>query len=558
MVDAPTTTDWDRAVRAMEIFAVDPAGVGGLWLRARSGPARDQILAALDMLNLAARKLHPSIAEEQLFGGLDLSATLDAGRLVQSAGLLAAPGPLILTLAERCPARLAAHLGQVCDTGTHPVIALDEGAEPDETPPPALTERLGLFVGLNSIPMCAIGDLAKSDAVFAARDRLNGIEHSDADVRHLVELATVLGIGSLRAPIMGLAAARANAALFGRNRVTLDDLTTATELVLAHRATVLPAEDDAPPQGDEEDLQQAENPETNGTANEIPADVLLEAVRTALPSDVLASLAEGRAARARSGAAGSGSKRKGNRRGRPLPSRPGVPDGERRIDLVATLRAAAPWQPMRRVAASAEHRIHIRRSDLRVRRFQETSDRLLIFAVDASGSQAMTRLAEAKGAVELLLAQAYARRDHVALISFRGEGADLLLPPTRSLVQAKRRLQGLPGGGGTPLAAGLRLASEIAAHATRQGMTPTLALLTDGRANIALDGTANRKAAGADADRVARSFGAMGTPALIIDTAPRPQRGLSDLAVAAGGSYIALPRADAHRLSSAVMAAMPE
>ena len=118
----------------------------------------------------------------------------------------------------------------------------------------------------------------------------------------------------------------------------------------------------------------------------------------------------GRASRARSGAAGTGAAKAGNRRGRPLPARPGRLGTDARIDLVATLRAAAPWQPARRGDAPKGHSIHIRPADIRIRRFQETSDRLLIFAVDASGSLAMSRLAEAKGAVELLLGEAYARR----------------------------------------------------------------------------------------------------------------------------------------------------
>jgi magnesium chelatase subunit D len=196
----------------------------------------------------------------------------------------------------------------------------------------------------------------------------------------------------------------------------------------------------------------------------------------------------------------------------------------------------------------------IRPGDLRLRRFQELSDRVLIFAVDASGSAALARLAEAKGAVELLLAQAYARRDHVALVAFRGQAAEILLPPTRSLVQTKRRLAGLPGGGGTPLAAGLRAAAEVARLARARGMTPTLALLTDGRANVALDGRGDRAAALADALAMAQLW--TGWPAVVIDTATRPQAELRSLAAAMGATCLPLPRADAARLSAALTAAL--
>jgi magnesium chelatase subunit D len=161
-------------------------------------------------------------------------------------------------------------------------------------------------------------------------------------------------------------------------------------------------------------------------------------------------------------ASGTGAAKKGNRRGRPLPSRAGRLGSDTRVDLVATLRAAAPWQPLRRRATGQDDRLHVRMSDVRVRQFEERSDRAIIFVVDASGSAALARLAEAKGAIELLLGEAYARRDHVALVAFRGDGADILLPPTRSLVQTKRRLGQLPGGGGTPLASGLKAALDLA------------------------------------------------------------------------------------------------
>ncbi|MEM8959715.1 MAG: VWA domain-containing protein, partial [Pseudomonadota bacterium] len=291
---------------------------------------------------------------------------------------------------------------------------------------------------------------------------------------------------------------------------------------------------------------------------QLPAELLLEAVAAALPPDLLARLAARKARRASPGSTGTGARRKGNRRGRPLPSRPGRLDGTSRIDLVGTLRAAAPWQGLRRAQARTPRTLHVRAEDIRLKRYEDRTDRLLIFTVDASGSAALARLAEAKGAVELLLAEAYARRDHVALVAFRGESAETLLPPTRSLVQTKRRLAELPGGGGTPLAAGLQAAMALADQAQGRGMTPTLCLLTDGKANIALDGTASRAQAAEDAERVARAARATDLPALVIDMSKRPQPGLRALADTLAAPYVPLPRADAEGLSQAVTGALTD
>jgi magnesium chelatase subunit D len=194
----------------------------------------------------------------------------------------------------------------------------------------------------------------------------------------------------------------------------------------------------------------------------------------------------------------------------------------------------------------------IRHGDLRYKRYVDHSDRLLIFTVDASGSAAMARMGEAKGAIELLLAEAYARRDHVALIAFRGATAEVLLEPTRSLVQTKRKLAALPGGGATPLAAGLMAAQSMALHARRKGLTPTVITLTDGRANMSLDGTPNRGQAGDDAQTVARALRASRVDSIVIDTGRRPERALAQIADILGGAYIALPRTDARSLSDAV------
>ena len=197
-------------------------------------------------------------------------------------------------------------------------------------------------------------------------------------------------------------------------------------------------------------------------------------------------------------------------------------------------------------------RVHVTRDDLRVQRRVQRRATTTIFAIDASGSQALHRLAEAKGAVELLLADCYARRDRVAVIGFRGAAAQVLLAPTRSLVRAKRQLAGLPGGGGTPLAAGIDAVQAMAGAVRRGGATPLVVLLTDGRANIARDGSPGREAAARDALSAARAFAATSTAALLIDTSPQPSAAAQAIAAALGARCIALPHAQAQALSQAV------
>ena len=556
---------WQRVNLALACFALDPAALGGIWLRARVGPVRDRVqdalYTALQGLNL--RRIHPGIGDDALFGGVDLSATLAEGRVVRTKGLLGDPAVLVMPMAERVKPGLAARLAAALDAGKGlSLIALDEGAEPEERVPSALADRLAIHLDLGEQGLTESPELALDiDALAEARALLSLVTVPDSAIAELAEVAARLGIGSLRAPLQALAVARASAALSGEDCVESADLMLAVELVLAPRATQIPETQESAEEPEQPDPppESEDQPQPESEEDRIdlpPAEMLLEAAKAMLPPDLLARLAAGRAVRASPSASGSGAAKKGNHRGRPLPSRAGRPGGDARVDLVATLRAAAPWQPMRRKLADQHDRLHIRMSDIRLRQFEETSDRAIIFVVDASGSAALARLGEAKGAIELLLGEAYARRDHVALVAFRGEGAEVLLPPTRSLVQTKRRLSQLPGGGGTPLAAGLKAALELAMLAQGKGMTPSVALLTDGRANVDLSGTANRTQAGDDATAMARAIRARGWPGIVIDTGVRPTRGLDALAREMGAPYLPLPRADARSLSAAVDASL--
>jgi magnesium chelatase subunit D len=291
---------------------------------------------------------------------------------------------------------------------------------------------------------------------------------------------------------------------------------------------------------------------------------MVAAVQACLSPGVLAMLRAKQTIRAQQAGGGkAGASVKNRQRGRPLGAiRGNLRDGMR-LHVLATLRAAAPWQALRQRSRPDAHasaptkRIQVRREDFHVKRFRQHSSTTAVFVVDASGSSALHRLAEAKGAVELLLADCYVRRDRVAVLAFRGAQAQLLLPPTRSLTRAKRALAALPGGGGTPLAAALDATQALTRQISRGGDTPLVVLLTDGRANVARDGSPGRGQATEEALAAARALAAQALTCLLIDTSPQAQDTARVLAQAMHAHYLPLPHADAHKLSQAVRLARP-
>ena len=548
--------DWAAAC-----LAIDPA-LGGIVLRLRASPAREDWLAAIaPYFPNPPRRLQVAAAEDRVFGGLDLAATLAAGRPVHHSGLIYADqATFILPMAERMTPGFAARLVAArADGGQARLILLDETAEDEDTAPPtALTDGLAFQVSQISSSWPAFDP----ETIAAACTALAQIETPSDLAEHMVIAAAALGIDSLRAPLLALRCARAVAALAGDKKVSDDAARIAATLVLSHRATQLPQTEDptdpepesTPPDPPPESDNQ-ENSDTAQDRTKPPSEILLEAAAAQIPPDLLARLqAQGSLSKGQS--AGAGEDMRGKARGRPAGTRRGDPRSGARLDLISTLRAAAPWQPLRQRMTGTTDRVIVTSDDLRIRQFRQRTERVVIFCVDASGSAAMTRLAETKGAIELMLAEAYVRREQVALIAFRGETAEVLLPPTRSLVQAKRRLAALPGGGGTPLASGLETALSLADQIRRRGQTAHLAMLTDGRANIARDGSPGRQQAAEDARDLARLVRAAGLPVLLIDTAPRPQQTARELADTMGGTYLPMPRADAHRINSAMRAGL--
>lgn len=615
------------ALTAATLLAIDPVGLGGVVLRAGHGPAREAWLAQLRRLLPAGtpqRRMPASADTTAVLGGLDFAASLQAGRPVLQAGLLvqADGGLLTLAMAERLSAASAALLAAALDTGEAVLerdglacrlparvglVALDEGRDDDEQLPPALRERLAFRIeeaalaGLETLDL----DGPDHDGAYlrAARQCLPRVMVGEDIAQALCAAAQALGVDSMRGPWLALRAARAAAAWEGRQRVTAEDAALAARLVLAHRATQLPAPaepapadppqdspeppgDSAPdsppaaasrqnpadpPPADAAPPPEAEDPATDATPPEVDlAERVINSAQAAIPPGLLALLAQGarHAGRAPGGAGRSGALRQGLHRGRPVGARRGEPRGGARLQLLETLRAAAPWQRLRAAQDAADPaaratrpsaapaptfgRVRVRREDFHVTHFKQRATTTTVFVVDASGSSALHRLAEAKGAVELLLADCYVRRDRVAVLGFRGQQAEVLLPPTRSLTRAKRSLAALPGGGGTPLASALDATRGLVEGLRRAGDTPVVVLLTDGRANIARDGAPGRQRATEDAIAAATALRALGASSLLLDTSPQPQAAAQALARCMGANYLPLPHADARAMSGAV------
>lgn len=552
----------DTVLSAIQLFLANPIGFGGICLRGY-GPARDalvQMIVAALPDDKKPIKIPVNVDQDRLLGGLDLTATLARGKRIDAPGLLsqAQGGIIILPMAERMQDDIAAHIAKALDARQVSVILLDDSIDNDEAPPIILMERIAFHCDCAAMAM-------PEGAPFVNAPNIGPVITNDAQRQVLAATAAAFGIASVRPLIFAQHAACYSAAMHKRSQIDDDDITSAISLILAPRATQIPQmppdmPEDQPPPEDQPDNppdDQNDGEDSQSDLQELPNDMILEAALAAIPPHILDQI-NGRSQRSASGPMGrAGQKRKSVLRGRPLSARPGMPGHGAKLSLIDTLRCAAPWQTLRRNAAGTGAgadltKVHVRKSDLHIKRFEQSSETLTIFAVDASGSSAMSRLAEAKGAVELMLAEAYVKRAQVALIAFRGAEASLLLPPTRSLTRAQRCLGGLPGGGGTPLAAALIMTHQMAMAAQKRGQSPTVAILTDGKANVRLDGSANRAGAMAECEQMAKMLAADRINSIVLDISPRPRDEARILAAALNGRYVPLPRANSGALVDAI------
>jgi len=552
--------------------------------------------------------------EDRLIGSVDVDESVRTGKTAFQPGLLARAhrGVLYIDEINLLDEGLANILLEVVSSGVvrieregisivHPcvplVIATCNPEEGDVRP--HLLDRFAVSLSVDSEPLSMdqrlevvessnsysqnpreFVDSLKEDTgsmatnIVLAREYIKEVTISSEQVKYLVTEATRALCQGHRAELFAVEIAKAAAALEGRDAVNSDDLRLAVRLAVLPRSLVMspqnmddqeapaPPPPPPPPQAQEEtddNAEEEEEPDNNEEEDatedvpEIPEEFMFDPEGVVLDPELMEF-----SKKQKGGKAGGRGLVFSQDRGRYIKAM--LPrGGVQRLAVDATLRASAPFQKGRRARAPKDstRKVFVEPGDMRIKRLARKAGALVIFLVDASGSMALNRMNAAKGAAIRLLSEAYQTRDKVALIPFQGKRADVVLPPTKSITMAKKRLETMPCGGGSPLAHGLMMAVRTSINAEKSGDTgrAVIICISDGRANVSLAESEGELEDGAEKMKkpelkqeildLAKQIGAIPfIDLLLIDTENKfVSTGVAkEIASAANGTYHQLPK----------------
>ncbi|MDA9689129.1 VWA domain-containing protein [Betaproteobacteria bacterium] len=547
------------------------------------------------------------VCSEDLTGGIDFLGSLREGVKVYRESLLSRKknnGQVLLLSLTRNIDRTVSNLlcadldktleittGSNC--GFNSLIVFEElpfnKEDKNQNVPHAINERLALTIlGAELAEDYDLDNLAMSEEeirnVDSARKIFPDVNLDANQLSMLVAISSELKVEGFRQVFFAITVSKVIAALRGRIQVDDEDIKIAASLVFLSKAKSIPSQEEenqlsvenedteAPT---EENLMEESNQidksdssiiesrddERQSIENEIvedsPANLDSSTQNIFLSKEFLQSILSGELSKRLKGSSSFGRGQtfiRNTSSGTNYSSmrwRQGLPH---KIKIVDSIQAALPYQVERQTYKNFDENMLLRilPEDLRVSKRRNRVRNTTIFLVDASGSSASKRLGEAKGAVELLLAECYIRRDEVALISFRGKHSDLLLEPTRSLVRAKKCLRGLKGGGGTPMPAALEHAFNLCCSELSHGKIPVLVILSDGGANVTKSGVGGRSKAFEESLKSAELFNSHSIKSIFIDIADNPAPKTRFLADKLGATYLPLPRASSKKILDAV------